>query len=153
MRMLTALRLGLGLLALSGPGLAAEAPYALDGLSLPAAHVQVTMKPGYAYAMADLFPLREQLKGDPARLSRVAQALADGPVLERFPKATAVKLALVELPEKDDYGSPLWSSVKVLARFQGERDGAGFKLGPESPKAKPKAKPKAVAKPKPKPKP
>lgn len=135
-------------LALLAIGLGAEEAemLVLDGLKVPVKQLQLTEKPGYVYALLDLFPFRDQVKGDAARLERLAKALANGMVAERYPAAAAVKVALVEFPENDNYGAPMWSKVVVLARYYGERSGKGFKLLPDKGKDAKAGKSKKPAK-------
>ena len=135
-----ALLLGLALGA-AGQARAAEDPAkaAPLGLRIGAAEVKAadclfTPKPAYVHVILDLFPYREALKASGLGLTQVAQALADGPVAAKHPKAKAVKVALVEYPERDDYGAPRWDKVVVLGKFEGPKKGKGFDLKPAAKK-------------------
>jgi hypothetical protein len=101
------------------------------GLTVKQADINFTPKKDYIFTIFDLFPYRDQLAKTPVGLPKLAQGLADGFLLSKFPDTKKAKIVLLEYPDRDDYGAPRWDTVKVLARFSANLEPKGFQLRPE----------------------
>ncbi len=118
---------GFLLLAMLSAALPAAAPKIKAGpLELDPKDLIVTDKKTRVHVLWDAFPcadliaqgsLAQGVKASAFRQT-VAAALVEGYVFERLPKAGRVVVDVVELPEKDEYGAPKWSSVRKLEHLQ-----------------------------------
>jgi hypothetical protein len=119
------------LLVLTAPALAAESPLGIsetvqaEGLSLSARDLVFTDKKSYLHLLWDTFPSKAAIeataasRGLPASELRKKMAVA---LLEQKgqgrSKAKTAKVDVVEFPERDVYGDPVWGSVVKLDRFE-----------------------------------
>lgn len=130
MRMLVAAMLLFTTLAWSGPE-AQTTPVAvvkLAGLDVKSSDWTFTPKDGYVHAILDLIPYKEAMAKSGLKQEKLAQALLDGPLAEKYPDAVKVKLVLLEYPERDNYGAPRWDKVKVVARYEASKKKKSFVL-------------------------
>lgn len=124
------LYLGL-LLVLAGAAMAAEKPLALsetvqaEGLSLSARDLVFTDKKSYLHMLWDAFPSKAAIEAAasarglavPELRKKMAAALLEQKGQGRS-KAKTAKVDVVEFPERDVYGDPVWASVVKLDRFE-----------------------------------
>jgi hypothetical protein len=89
------------------------------GAEIQAADVMVSKKPDHVHVLIDLFPYHDAFKAaGPADLKKLALSAAKGCAATKYPEAVSVKVDLAEFSERDSYGAPVWSSIKVLGKFE-----------------------------------
>jgi hypothetical protein len=89
------------------------------GALIKDADIMVSKKPDHVHVLVDLFPYHEALKAaGPADLRKLALKAATGCAASKYPDARDIKVDLAEFSERDSYGAPVWSSVKVLGKFE-----------------------------------
>lgn len=66
----------------------------------------------------DVTPYKDELKGKEGNaLLQAARGLVQGPAMAKYPKIKHFKVTVAEVPERDNYGLPQWSSLKVTDKF------------------------------------
>lgn len=94
-----------------------------QGLTVSAQDLLLTPKAAYTHVLWDVFPARTRLDAAAEGRDRegfyrdFVQALARGPYQARL-GGRRLRVDVVEIPLRDEYGAPQWSSVKKLARFE-----------------------------------
>jgi hypothetical protein len=131
-------------LIFSTPALAADRAVTptvqVEDLSVRLDDVIVTPKKDYAHFLWDSFPYKAaitaaakgQNQDEQAYREKVLKLLANAVVALHAPKLRHIKADVVEFTERNEYGAPLWSSVKKIQHLE-------FDLAPSKPlkKAKP----------------
>lgn len=84
-----------------------------------AKYVMVTPKSGYIHVLIDTDTLRSTFEGPGMHLAAALEALRLSQTTDLLEPATdLVKLDVVLFLNKDNYGSPVWDSMKPLAHFE-----------------------------------
>lgn len=109
----------------------------LAGLRIERANISVTVDPSRARILADIFPnQKERLAlGDKFDPQALALALVQGPGKAKDPKLKAFRVDIVEYSQRDDYGLPVFSSMKPFYSVKGKVDRKG-KVSFDKPAAK-----------------
>ena len=92
------------------------------GLEIGTDLISVKAEEGVVRVLVDLYPSQaaRQKLGAQFKLKDLAKALLKGPVFKQQPKMGAFKLYLVEYSQRDDYGQPVYSSMKPLWQAEGK---------------------------------
>jgi hypothetical protein len=118
--------MGLQALADGDPNWGCDATQAAGPLLLKQCDYSFAKQGDKVLILWDVTPYREQLKGkDADATAKVAAALVQGPALAKYPKVKEFKVAVAEVPERDNYGLPNWSSLKIVERFVFKADKKG----------------------------
>ncbi|HTB33401.1 MAG TPA: hypothetical protein VK842_00935 [bacterium] len=106
--------------ALAGPSLPEGGCSILAaGVLVKDADIMVSKKPDHVHVLVDLFPYHDAMKtAGPKDLDKLAFNAASGCAALKYPDAKSIKVDLAEFSERDSYGAPVWSSVKVLGKYQ-----------------------------------
>jgi hypothetical protein len=98
-------------------------PLKAQGVTVKAEDVMVTPKQGYVHVLIDLFPYHDRLKSmDDKGWQALALSAARDCAALKHP-GNKVKVDVVEFKERDTYGAPVWSSVKVLGKYSFAKQG------------------------------
>jgi hypothetical protein len=108
----------------------AEAPKVrIGGLEVAQVDLLLTKKKGYYHLLWDAFPYKTALKGgDPAEK---VPALLEWAFASKS-DAKQLKLDIVEVPERDDYGAPRWETLKVIGQWECARPAKGKSPQPKA---------------------
>lgn len=123
------------------PGLSRTAkadPIQAGGIVVDRADIIITKKKGYIHLLWDAFPASVALKAltgtaEAGRLA-VLDDLVRGPVTKADPDVPKVRADVVEFPLRDDYGAPVWSSIKRLGHCVYLRSGSRLLRQPDAKK-------------------
>ena len=91
----------------------------IQGMSIPACDIVLTQRGTTVHVLWDAFPSHSQLSmlGASASLTRLAEALVTGYAAKKHPAIHDFKVAIVEFPERDSYGTPRYELARTLGRF------------------------------------
>jgi hypothetical protein len=89
------------------------------GMDIRESDLYFTPKPAYVHVIVDVFPNRDAIRarGNDFRWAEFVKLLATKVVFPRYVTATAAVIAVVELPERDDYGAARWDQINKLGIF------------------------------------